>query len=227
MNKRTPEGLNRQVETLELINNEVTATLAAQYDSAARIDTKAAILVGYAGAAASFLATRHARPVLAALAYVAFGVAVGFGISAYAVFFYENVPKPRRLFNRYLGRTKPETLAALAATRVKVIERNAHRIHQKVKRWWISLGTLTIGMVFMISAIATVRWIPPPPHKIGTQMHLNPWKDRMRPAATVEGEPAEDYRDTKATDDDDLDDDDLDDVDDYADDELPDEIPHG
>jgi hypothetical protein len=154
VNERKPEDLDRQSETLELINNEVTAILAAQYDSAARIDTKAAILVGYAGAAASFLATRHSRPVIAALAYVAFGAAVGFGIWAYGVYFFEIVPKPRALFNRYRKRTKAEALAALAATRVKVIESNAGKIDQKVKRWWISLGLLTVGMVLMISAIA-------------------------------------------------------------------------
>ena len=154
MNERKLEDLERQGATLELINNEVTAILAAQYDSAARLDTKAAILVGYAGAAASFLATRHSRPVVAALAYVAFGAAVGFGIWGYGVYFYETVPKPRTLFTRYRKRTKAEVLATLAATRVKVIERNASRIEQKVKRWWISLGILTVGMALMISAIA-------------------------------------------------------------------------
>ena len=157
VNEREPEDLDRQGETLELINNEVTAILAAQYDSAARIDTKAAILVGYAGVAASFLATRHSRPVVAALAYVAFGAAAGFGIWAYGVYFFETVPKPRTLFNKYRKRPKVEALAALAATRVKVIERNSGKIDQKVKRWWISLGLLIVGMVLMISAIASAH----------------------------------------------------------------------
>jgi hypothetical protein len=157
VNERKPEDLDRQGETLELINNEVTAILAAQYDSAARIDTKAAILVGYAGAAASFLATRHSRPVVAALAYVAFGAAVGFGIWAYGVYFYETVPRPRTLFTKYRKRTKAETLAALAATRVKAIESNVGRIDQKVKRWWISLGILIVAMALMISALAGVH----------------------------------------------------------------------
>ena len=154
MDEERPEDLDGQGETLELINNEVTAILTAQYDSAARIDTKAAILVGYAGAAASFLATRHSRPVLVALAYVAFGAAVGFGIWAYGVYFFETVPKSRTLFTRYRKRTKAEVLAALAATRVKVIERNASKIDQKVKHWWMILGILAVGMVLMISAIA-------------------------------------------------------------------------
>lgn len=160
MNERKPEDLSRQAETLELINNEVTARLAAQFDSAAKIDTKAGVLVGYAGAAASFLATRHAQPVIAALAYVAFGTAVGFGIWAYAVRVYGDVPKPRRLFTGYRARAKAEVLAALAATRVKAIESNGAELDLKVKRWWISLGTLTVGMALMISAIVGAHWLP-------------------------------------------------------------------
>lgn len=57
--------------------------------------------VGYAAAASSFLATRHAQPVLAALAYAAYGLAAGFGIWAYAVRLYQDVPEPRQLFNGY------------------------------------------------------------------------------------------------------------------------------
>ncbi len=157
MDERKTEDLNRQSETLELINDEVTAKLAAQFDSATKIDTKAAVLVGYAGAAASFLATRHAQPIVAALAYVAFGGAAGFGIWAYAVSFYGDVPKPRTLFTKYRARTKAEALAALAATRVKAIESNTPKLDQKVKRWWISLGALAVGMTLMISAIASIR----------------------------------------------------------------------
>jgi hypothetical protein len=157
MSESKSEDLNRQAETLELINNEVTATLATQFNSAAKIDTKAAVLVGYAGAAASFLATRHAQPVVAALAYVAFGAAASFGIWAYAVSFYGDVPKPRTLFTRYRARAKAEVLVALAATRVKVIESNVSKLDQKVKRWWISLGTLAAGMVLMVSAIASAH----------------------------------------------------------------------
>jgi hypothetical protein len=155
MTERKPkDDLTLHAETLELINNEVTARLAAQVDSATGIDTKAGVLVGYAGAAASFLATRHAQPVLAALAYVAFGAAVGFGVWAYAIRkVYGAVPKPRKLFTQYRERPKAEVLAALAATRVLAIERNGTELDLKVKRWWISLGALAAGMVLMISAI--------------------------------------------------------------------------
>lgn len=157
MTETKAEDLSHHAGTLELINAEVTASLAAQFDSSAKIDTKAAILVGYAGAAASFLATRHAQPVVAALAYVAFGAAAGFGIWAYAVSFYGDVPKPRTLFSRYRARPKAEVLAALAATRVKVVESNAPKLDQKVKRWWVSLGALVVGMTLMVSAIASAH----------------------------------------------------------------------
>jgi hypothetical protein len=71
----TPEDVDQQAETLELINGEITGRLARQADSSAKIDTKAVTLAGYAVAAASFLATQHAQALLAALAYAAFAVA--------------------------------------------------------------------------------------------------------------------------------------------------------
>src|SRR5260370_17645936 len=72
MREVTPKEPEPQAETLDLINSEISASLARQSDSGKNIDTKAVVLVGYAVAAAAFLATRHAQPVLAALAYIAY-----------------------------------------------------------------------------------------------------------------------------------------------------------
>lgn len=58
----TPEELERQGATLKLINTELTARLARQADDSAKVDTKAIVIVGYAVAASSFLAIRHAQP---------------------------------------------------------------------------------------------------------------------------------------------------------------------
>lgn len=82
MSQMTPEQLENLAPALELINSEITASMARQADASQRLDTKAVLLVGYAGAAASFLATRHAQPVLAALAYAAYGACAGAGIWA-------------------------------------------------------------------------------------------------------------------------------------------------
>jgi hypothetical protein len=96
MNEAAPDQLERHAETLELINTEVTASLARQFSSAQSIDTKAITVVGYAGAAAAFLATRHAEAILAAFAYVAYGLSAVFGMWAFALRTYTDVP-PRGL----------------------------------------------------------------------------------------------------------------------------------
>lgn len=158
MSQMTPEQLEDHGDALELLNTEITASLARQAGSGQRLDTKAVLLVGYAGAAASFLATRHAQPVLAGLAYAAFAVCAATGIWAYAVRIYQDVPQPRRLFTDYLLRTKVQTLAALAATRVQAFENNAPKQRQKARRWWISLASLAIGMTLMLLALTSTYW---------------------------------------------------------------------
>lgn len=149
----TPEEVDQQAETLELINGEITGRLARQADSSAKIDTKAVTLAGYAVAAASFLATQHAQALLAALAYAAFAVAALLGLSAYAVGYYREVPEPRGLFAGYLQRSKAQTLAALAAERVKAFEENAVRHQRKAGRWWFGVIALLIGVILMVISI--------------------------------------------------------------------------
>lgn len=145
-------------ETLELINTEVTAGLARLSDSGGSIDTKAAILVGYAGVAAPFLATRHAQPVLAALAYAGFGLTVAFGIWAYAVRLYQDVPDPRQLFDSYYMQPKTQVLAALAATRVEAYESNADKHASKARRWWLCVFSLIVSIMLMILALTSTYW---------------------------------------------------------------------
>ena len=90
----SPETLEAQADTLELINAEVAASLARQSASGDRLDTKSVFLVGYAGVAASFLATRHFQPVLGALAFSAYAAAAAFGVLAYSVRLHKDVPEP-------------------------------------------------------------------------------------------------------------------------------------
>jgi len=142
-------------DNLELINTEIASSLARQAGSSQRLDTKAVLLVGYAGAAASFLATQqHRQPVLAALAWASYGLSAGSGIWAYAVRLYQDVPEPRHLFNTYLGKTRAGTLTALAATRVSAFESNADKHSRKVRLWWISLSCLAVGLILTIAALA-------------------------------------------------------------------------
>jgi len=144
--------------TLELINAEITASLARQLSSSQRLDNKAILLTGYSGAAASFLATQHPRgAVLSALAWTAYAAAAATGVMAYAVRLYRDVPEPRQLFSEYLHRTRAQTLAALAATRVGAFERNVSTHARKVRLWQASLIFLAVGLILMILAL-TARY---------------------------------------------------------------------
>ncbi len=155
MSEVAPAQLPQHDDTLELINTEVTASLARLSDSGSRIDTKATFLVGSATTAATFLATRHAETALAALAYAAYGLAAGFGIWAYAVRLYQDVPEPRHLFNSYYAQPRAQVLAALAATRVEAFESNAHKHASKARRWWMSVLSLAVGVTLMLIALTS------------------------------------------------------------------------
>jgi hypothetical protein len=176
MSKATRAQPGPETGTLELINAEIADCLARQSDSAAKIDTKAVVLVGYAGAAAAFLATRHAQPVLAALAYAAYAAAAGFGIWAYAVGLYYDVPQPRNLFNGYRERPSADVLSALAATRAKAFDINAPKRHRKATRWWISLISLMAGVILMLLSLAIA------PHTVSHGRHAG----AVRPTASAQ-----------------------------------------
>jgi Ca2+/Na+ antiporter len=145
--------IDAQVETLEVINAEIIDSLARQSESSARIDSKAVILVGYVAVVSSFLATHHAETILAICAYGAYALAAVFGIWAYAVSSHDDAPDPRKLFNGYMMRSKADTLAAVAATRVIIFERNAPKHKRKARAWQISLVALAIGTTLMLISI--------------------------------------------------------------------------
>ncbi len=156
MSEVTPK--QPRAETLELINAEIAARLARQAESGSKIDTKALALVGYAGAGAAFLAARHGQHILAVTAYFAYATAIGFGIWAYEVQLHQDVPNPRPFFNEYLRQSKAEALADLAATRVEAFELNADKQRRKATRWWISLASLSAGVILMILSITSTYW---------------------------------------------------------------------
>jgi hypothetical protein len=158
MSDPAPSELAPHTETLELINAEIAGSLARQSDARTSIDNKAVVLVGYTGAVAGFLATRHPQPVLAVLAYLAFAGAAAFGVWAYAIRAHQDVPAPRELFNDHWQKPKAEALAALAATRVQAFESNAELEYQKATRWRLSLASLIFGMVLMLFAVTSAYW---------------------------------------------------------------------
>lgn len=146
------EKLERQTETLALINDELTSRLARQSDSLTKIDNKAVLVIGYALAAASFLAVKHAQPTLTALAYVAYAAAAGFGIMALVIRNYADI-EPRPLLTRYSSQSRAATLAVLTANRVQDFELNRSYQQTKARRWQMGLAALLLGTMLMVAAI--------------------------------------------------------------------------
>jgi hypothetical protein len=118
----TEDVLSGQAETLDLINTELTGRLARQTESGSKIDTKAIFLAGFAATATQFLATRHPQPLLATLAFAAYGVAIVSGTLTQALTKYGDVPRPRILLTQYGLATKEKTLVDLAVERVNTFE---------------------------------------------------------------------------------------------------------
>jgi len=148
----SPEELGIQTDTLELLNAEMAGSHDRQSDALGKIDNKAIVLVGYTLVAASFLATRHAQPVLAVLAYAAYATAAAFGVSAYAIGEYLDVD-PVQLFLKYAPESKAQTLAALGAKRARNYALNQELNRKKAKRWLIGLFALVAGTSLMVAAI--------------------------------------------------------------------------
>ncbi|TWD13154.1 hypothetical protein FB570_11981 [Streptomyces sp. T12] len=141
----TPQELEDQEQTLELINSELAARLARQAESGTKVDTKAIFLVGFAATAAQFLASRNFELFTGAAAFTAYAVAIGFGISVFNLAAYEDL-KPRETLDTYARATKGATLGELAGTRVGFFEKNA-RLHQrKTKRWTVTLIAVVAGI---------------------------------------------------------------------------------
>jgi len=148
----TPDELGIQTDTLELLNSELAGSHDRQSDALGKIDNKAVVIVGYTFIAASFLATRHAQPVLTGLAFVAYAFAAAFGVAAYAVRDYMDVD-PVQLFLKYPPESKAQTLAALGAKRAKNYAHNQELNRKKAKSWLISLTALVAGTSLMVAAI--------------------------------------------------------------------------
>lgn len=135
--------------TLQLLNEELSARLARQSDSGARIEAKATFIVGFASAAAQFLATRHSNVALAVLAYSFYALSFAAGVLAIAVARYDDT-EPRPLLDHFASEPEPKVLAVLAATRVKMFERNAGKHRRKAVLWWVGVAALAIGLVLSV-----------------------------------------------------------------------------
>jgi hypothetical protein len=146
-------GIDDQIDTFELLNKEIADRLARLAASGNQLDTKSALLAGAAATATQFLATRPSpQPVLAVLAFIAFGGAFFFALTAYVATRHYDVPEPDALLS-FTDKSRAEVLARLVATRVAAFMRNHRRHRRKAVLWWCSVGLLSAGLIFSTVAI--------------------------------------------------------------------------
>ncbi|MCT6781462.1 hypothetical protein LXH09_33000 [Streptomyces sp. CS7] len=174
----TPQEFEDQKETLELINSELAARLARQSESGAKVDTKAIFLVGFAATAAQFLASRGFEPFTGTAAFVAYAVALGFGISVFNLAAYEDI-KPRDVLDTYGRSAKGAALGALAGTRAGMFEKNDALHQRKTRRWTVTVAAVAAGI-----SLSTVSLVL---HTDGHDKRIEPGK----PASTSPTAPAQ------------------------------------
>ena len=141
----TPAELEAQKDTLELLNNEAAARLTRQSDSLAKFDTAAVFLVGFAATAAQFLATHKHNDVLAYCAFAAYAVSLVAGVHTFRVAEYKDL-EPRHLVVSYVRLPKELALIRLASSRASLFEENERRHQKKARYWWVSRGSLIVGL---------------------------------------------------------------------------------
>lgn len=142
----TPEELEERVSTLEVINSKLDSRLARQSGSLTQIDTKAVFLVGFVATASQSLATQEYQPHVGAAAFAAYAVAFAAGLLAFRIADYEDL-KPREVLDHNGRGPKGKPLMELAATRVRIFEKNARKLDRKAMYWTIGLWGVVIGLV--------------------------------------------------------------------------------
>lgn len=141
----TPAELEAQKDTLELLNNEAASRLTRQSESLAKIDTKAVFLIGFAATAAQFLATHKHHDVLAYCAFAAYAITLLTGVQTIRVAEHKDL-EPRPMLVDHVRSPKSQVLAALAATRAAIYEKNKRRHELKARYWAVSLWFLVTGL---------------------------------------------------------------------------------
>jgi len=143
-----------ELETLELMNNEISGRLSRQSAALSQIDTKAAILGGLAVAGTQFLASKTPdSTALQVWAFVLFGIAFVTAVLTYSLARFIDVPYPDKLIDDYVFKTKTEILSALITTRADAFEKNAGTGRRKVTFWWVSVGALALAILLSVLAM--------------------------------------------------------------------------
>lgn len=145
-----------RIETLKLINAELTARLARQDSSMTRVETKAGVVVAFAATATQFLTTKHpfstpSSTLLAVVGFAAYALAFIVGIWSMRVSRVDDlgVAALRGLAERDHG----DVLRQLVGTRRLISEKNRKAADRKARAWWWSFGFFTAGLLASCACI--------------------------------------------------------------------------
>nr|WP_296067822.1 hypothetical protein [uncultured Actinoplanes sp.] len=151
----TDSGADAEVDidTQRLIHKEVKERAARLDAATARLDTKAATLLGFVSAACIFLATQNVSGWWKAGTYAAWAGTVAFGLMTMRVRKWKEVPEPEPLQRLLASRSEAAALSLLTKAQVQAFTTN-RRIHErKATHWRLSLGFLVAAVLLTAAAI--------------------------------------------------------------------------
>jgi hypothetical protein len=141
------------IDTQRLIHKEVKERAARLDAAGARLDTKAATLLGFVSAACIFLAAQDVSGWWKAGAYAAWAGTVAFGLLTMRVRRWKEVPEPEPLQRLLASRSEVAALSLLTTAQVQAFTTN-RRIHEKkATHWRLSLAFLVAAVLLTAAAI--------------------------------------------------------------------------
>lgn len=147
------EDAHEHAETLELINAELGQRQAGVTAAATAVQARSVLLIGFAAAAAQFLATRAGAPGLQRAAFAGYAVSAACGVAALAVRPAAAAPAADVLVEDLAHQSRAEALARLAAARVALLRADTGRQRRRTGLWWAAVASLAVATVLAIVAI--------------------------------------------------------------------------
>jgi hypothetical protein len=153
----TEAELAERIAVLDLLNVEIKDRMNHQAESVARVETKAAIIIGFAITAVQLFIPAMDHPLWALPAIVGYALAVGFGIAALVVRQHRDPPDPAFLWAELGHASRRRILGSLIKTRAVAHQKNARDHRTRVIYWWISLSSLIGAVVASATALLSER----------------------------------------------------------------------
>jgi len=138
---------DRAEETLALLNEELKGRLERQDATAARLDTKLTLVIGFVVAAIPLLLARQIELIAGITAVVALASVFVVALDGLRPRHWRVVPEPQPLVDEFSGRTPYEVLGALVGTRVVAFERNRKVTRHKSRRLNQSIAMLLMAVI--------------------------------------------------------------------------------